>query len=278
MQREAVLHFQSKTQHQLLLSFFCRWKNKFLSLKKKQHYRTLETLKSVQRWRAATRGRQALNLHSSSSVKEACNYWTNVSSISLHRRNHHATIGSKKMKKVILSIALTIREQRELGCIRLKSNTEWLLQSAFCSWLLTYRRQGAQPALADTNTYTDSSGVYLTEHNTSPPCQEHARELNHKGGLTERMHKFQLRCKINELRKTWLHWKGLYSTQLVLRELERQRLLKNSWNVWRRRYLQSCTTQQVLAREERCLLYQIFTKWRQNTNRSKKNKYGYTEL
>ncbi|XP_063291756.1 uncharacterized protein LOC134577044 [Pelobates fuscus] len=72
-QREAATQFMSDCCHRLLLSYFLHWKNKFLKklLLVNMLQQKKKTSKDLQRWRAATRGHQALILHSTCSVKQA---------------------------------------------------------------------------------------------------------------------------------------------------------------------------------------------------------------
>ncbi|KAM4650583.1 uncharacterized protein O3C94_013301 [Discoglossus pictus] len=92
-----------------------------------------------------------------------------------------------------------------------------------------------------------------TEYNRST-----GQELErNKADLSELLLAFHYRRMKDMVVESWMRWKGLYCTQRVLQDLEKQRLLEKVWRVWRRRFLQSCTVQQLLTREKQFILSQV---------------------
>ncbi|MEE6485241.1 hypothetical protein FKM82_014222 [Ascaphus truei] len=277
-QREAVVHFRSESRLLLLLSYFLRWQRRLLCRKQvsweyEQHKKKSSSAKNMQRWRAATRGRQALKLYSTSAVKQACNYWTTAASISLYRRSHHTAIGGRKLRKINMSLALATREQRKFGHVPCKGKYERLLHSSFHCWLLLYKNQSKREGMQAPPTAGDlqpkeRSGPCDRVNGNSQPCQElHRKKLFHKASLSELLHTFQCRHRRYRLRAVWRCWQESFSMALMFQEQDSQRLIGRSWKIWRSRFLQSCTIQNFLEGEEQYLVHQVFTRWRQQTAR-----------
>ncbi|XP_061458018.1 uncharacterized protein LOC133372896 isoform X2 [Rhineura floridana] len=76
---------------------------------------------------------------------------------------------------------------------------------------------------------------------------------------------FQGEREKRHLARAWLVWKDSCRTELALQALARQGLAQRSWQIWRRRCLQSWVAERFLEAEERQLLEQAFGRWRQLT-------------
>lgn len=260
--REAAAQLQSVCRHRLLQTCFDRWRTE-LSLRRQKSDCKLSAVPtmSLQFWRAATRGHQALRLRTQNSVKQACNYWTTAAAVCLRRRCQHVTVGTRKLRKICLSMALDGNQTRVTGRTSEDQDYEGLTQSAFSSWLLLYRSRRCVEGAEEGDPQEDDRGPLNNIQVPSDP--ENARELEDKAHQSELVQDFQCRAERICLIRAWTRWKGLHETTSAVQELNQRRLMEGSWRIWRKRRLQIATAIQFLDWEKRWLCLKAFTRWRQ---------------
>ncbi|CAH2320541.1 Hypothetical predicted protein [Pelobates cultripes] len=214
-QREAATQFMSDCCHRLLLSYFHHWKNKFL---KKQLlvnvlHQKKKSSKDLQRWKAATRGHQALILHSTCSVKQASNFWTRAAAVSRYRTKAHAPIGGRKLRKTCLLLA-TAPKKRNGGFIRQTGNNERLVQSSFRYWLFLYRNHAVREEIGCPGD-CEAEGLSGSSTNVLSPSEELLRNPLHEANLLKLLDGFQRSQERVRLGIAWLYWRGIYNTVIM---------------------------------------------------------------
>ncbi|XP_068094853.1 uncharacterized protein C1orf167 homolog isoform X2 [Hyperolius riggenbachi] len=245
--RELTVHSHLRILH----CYFQQWRMELRRKRRGHKPPTVPAMHSLQLWRAATRGHQALKLGTQHAVKKACHYWTRASSVSLCSRCHHVPIGRRKLRKVRLSV------MRGSSGLANHCRDGGLVQSAFHHWLLLYRRHGRMDEAGQ--------GDSGSPEPLSSPEDARCRNQENEADLSQMLQQFWHEMERRRRWLVWLHWSGLHRGLQAAQELDRKRLLENSWMKWRRSHLQSRTLSLLLAREERRLCLNVLTRWRQRT-------------
>uniref|UniRef100_A0A8C8VMC1 Uncharacterized protein n=1 Tax=Pelusios castaneus TaxID=367368 RepID=A0A8C8VMC1_9SAUR len=278
-QHEALAQLELARRQRLLTLSFARWRMEFLRAEKWQReerdckQQSPAWAKSFQRWRVATRGRQALHLDSMAVVKQACNYWTKAAALSQSSRQQCSLIGARKCRKMPLSWSIKPRRCREKGLGPSPATYHRLLPSSFRRWLVIYRNQSrleqvsVPQLLKRPGTAGQAPGQAWPQDSSTD--EQYRKWLGTKylnrWRCNVQVRRFQDSRRMRSLARGWLQWKDASSVALMVQAVVGQRLLAWGWSIWRRRYLQSQVSQSFLEGEDQSLLSRAFERWHQLT-------------
>ncbi|XP_063291755.1 uncharacterized protein LOC134577043 [Pelobates fuscus] len=195
---------------------------------------------------------------------QASNFWTRAAAVSRYRTKAHAPIGGRKLRKTCLLLA-TAPKKRNGGFIRQTGNNERLVQSSFRYWLFLYRNHAVREENGCPGD-REAEGLSGSSTNVLSPSEELLRRNPlHEANLLKLLDGFQRSQERVRLGTAWLYWRGIYNTVIMVKGMGQTCLMERSWNIWRRRFLQSVTAQTFLLAEKKFLCQQVFTKWKNQT-------------